>query len=438
MLVEHIILALVLMLGLSLIAQPVAKWLHMPLASILVLLGFITSELVVYAGIDTGIRADNFQSIIFYVFIPVLVFESAYNIDKQQLKDNLLVVLFLAIIAMLLTCLIAAVLLFYGIAHDTGFPWLAALITGAILAATDPVAVVDKLREMKAPKRISVLLEGESLFNDASAIVLFGLFLSMATATDSVASIYTINTMLDVAVRFLLIFFGGALIGILVGLLFGFLQSRVKQPVLTGVMSLVVAYGSYMLAEYFMVSGVMSTLLAALCFSILSESEVKSPDRQQADFQTNDAQTSDAQVDISGNKYLWSMLSHVANVSVFLVMGAVITLDMFEQRWLAMLIAIFSLLIARAISVYGVLLFFAFFKKLKVPFLSQTVMVWGGLRGAVTLALALSLPTSLDYWWTIQSIAFGVVIFSLFVQAPTMSLLANRLLIKEPGQDDRQ
>ena len=421
MLVEHIVLALVLILGLSWIAQPVAKWLSMPLASILVLLGYLTSELVVYAGIDTGIRADNFQSIIFYVFIPVLVFESAYNIDKQQLKDNLLVVLFLAVIAMLLTCLIAAVLLFYGIAHETGFPWLAALITGAILAATDPVAVVDKLREMKAPKRISVLLEGESLFNDASAIVLFGLFLSMATAADSVASINTIRSLLVVAVSFLSVFFGGALTGMFIGLLFGLLQKRVKQPVLTGVMSLVVAYGSYILAEYFMVSGVMSTLLAALSFSMLSESEDKLPDGQKTD----------TQMGITGNKYLWNMLSHVANVSVFLIMGAVITLEMFEQRWLAMLIAIVSLLIARAFSIYGVLLFFAFFKKLKVPFLSQTVMVWGGLRGAVTLALALSLPTSLDYWWTIQSIAFGVVMFSLFVQAPTMSLLARKLLAKE-------
>ena len=127
------------------------------------------------------------------------------------------------------------------------------------------------------------------------------------------------------------------------------------------------------------------------------------------------------------NKYLWDVLSHVANVSVFLVVGAVITLEMFEQRWLAMLIAIFSLLLARAISVYGVLSLFSFFKDLKVPFSAQTVMVWAGLRGAVTLALALSLPTSLDYWWTIQSIAFGVVMFSLFVQAPTMQLLVKRL-----------
>lgn len=415
MLVEHIILALVLILSLSLVAQPVSKWLHLPVASVLVLLGFVASELVIFAGIDTGIRADNFQSIIFYVFIPVLVFQSAFSIDKQQLKNNLIIILFLAVIAMLLTCLVAAVLLFYGIGHEKGFPWLAALITGAILAATDPVAVVDKLREMKAPKRIRVLLEGESLFNDATAIVLFGLFLSMATAAGSlqvgsISSIYSLQSVLDVMFSFLLIFCGGALTGLIVGVLSGFLQKKIKPLLLKGMLGLVVAYGSYLLAEFFMVSGVMSTLLAALSFSVLSE----------------DDELTGTQV--AANAYLWEAFAYVANVSVFLIVGAVITFEMFEQRWLAMLIAIFSLLIARAISVYGVLLFFTFFKSLKVPFASQTLMVWGGLRGAVTLALALSLPTSLDYWWTIQSIAFGVVMFSLFVQAPTMKLLAKRLL----------
>ena len=166
-----------------------------------------------------------------------------------------------------------------------------------------------------------------------------------------------------------------------------------------------------------MVSGVMSTLIAALAYSILSKSD-KSPE---------DDSTSDS-VEI---QYFWNVLSHIANVSVFLVMGAVITLEMFEQRWLAMLIAIGALLIARAISVYGVLTIFSWCKKLKVSMASQTVLVWGGLRGAVTLALALSLPTDLDYWWTIQSIAFGVVMFSLFVQAPTMKVLSKRLLNKD-------
>ncbi|MBL4711882.1 MAG: cation:proton antiporter, partial [Gammaproteobacteria bacterium] len=249
MLVEHIILALVLILGLSLLAIPVAKWSRLPQASILVLLGFIASEIMVSLGMDTGIRADNFQSIIFYVFIPILVFESAYSIDKQQLHNNLIVILFLAVIAMLLTCVIAAALLFYGIGHATGFPWLAALITGAILAATDPVSVVDQLRKVNAPKRIAVLLEGESLFNDATAIVLFGLFLSMAMAGDVTTS-GDAYPVLDVVLRFLTIFVGGALVGLFVGLTFGFLQKKIEQALLKGVMSIVVAYGSYLLAEH--------------------------------------------------------------------------------------------------------------------------------------------------------------------------------------------
>ena len=426
MLVEHIILALVLILSLSLLAQPVSRFLHMPFASILVLLGFIASELIVYVGIDTGIRADNFQAVIFYVFIPVLVFEAAYNIDKQQLKNNLIVILFLAVIAMLLTCFIAAALLFYGIGHEAGFPWLAALITGAILAATDPVAVVAKLREMRAPKRIVILLEGESLFNDATAIVLFSLFLSIATASSGITDGQDVTgeifSIFDVMLRFVIIFIGGALTGLIIGLVFGLINKVFRQTLLTGVMSIVVAYGSYLVAEHLMVSGVMSTLLAALSFSILSKGEkpkvVVAGDSLEANNKYH-------------IKYLWDVLSHVANVSVFLVMGAVITVDMFQQRWLAMLIAIVALLIARMISVYGVLSVFALFKNMKVPLRSQTVMVWGGLRGAVTLALALSIPTTLDYWWTIQSIAFGVVMFSLFVQAPTMKLLVERLSLKE-------
>ena len=409
MIVEHIILALVLILGLSLIAQPLSRLFHLPFASMLVLLGFITSELVVFAGIDTGIRSDNFQSIIFYVFIPVLVFESAYNIDKRQLKKNLVVILSLAIIAMLFTCFIVAVLLFFGIGHASGFPWIAALITGAILAATDPVAVVDKLREIKVSSRISVLLEGESLFNDATAIVLFSLFLSMATATAGIKLDGDVSSIMNIVMRFVLIFAGGALTGLVVGSFFAYLKNKIKQNLVTGVMSLMAAYGSYLLAEYFSVSGVMSTLLAALSFSMLRSDELKSSESE------------------ASNKYLWDVLSYVANVSVFLVVGAVITLEMFEQRWLAMLIAIFSLLLARAVSVYGVLAVFSLFKDLKVSFSEQSIMVWAGLRGAVTLALALSLPTTLDYWWTIQSIAFGVVMFSLFVQAPSMRLLVKRL-----------
>ena len=411
MTIEHAITALVLISGLSLLAQVISRGTHLPLSSVLVLLGFAAAELIIRAGFDTGLRADNFQSLVFFVFIPVLVFESAYNIDKKALRENIIIILSLAIIALMLCCVIAAVLLYYGIGHAAGFPWLAALIAGALLAATDPVAVVDKLKEMRAPRRLCILLEGESLFNDAAAIVIFSLFLSMAVASanmDNAGEVYSITA---VIAEFTTIFFGGAAIGLIFGGVLGLMQRTIQQLLLRGVMSLIVAYGSFLLAEHFMVSGVMSTLLAALAYSLAGrsvEGEHGSTDKE--------------------NTYLWNMLAFFANVSVFLIVGAVITLQMFEQRWLAMLIAIAAILIARAVSVYGVLALFSCFKTQKVSLSEQTVMVWGGLRGAVTLALALSLPTSLDYWWTIQSIAFGVVLFSLFVQAPTMGLLSKHLL----------
>lgn len=405
MLIEHIIAALVFLLLLALVAKPVSKWIHLPYTSVLVLVGFLASEALVFMGVDTGIRADNYQALIFYVFIPVLVFESAYRIDKKLLLKNLLPILFLAIVGMLVTCALTAVGLYYGIGHASGFPWIAALLTGSILAATDPVAVVDKLKELNAPKRLSVLLDGESLMNDATAIVLFGLFLSMATvSTEPLSAI-------EAVIEFCKVFTGGALLGLVIGYLAGVVGRLFCSVLMTGMLTLIAAYGSFLVAETLHVSGVMSTLLAGVVMSVAGEKQGSS-------------------VESDNNDYLWEVISHIANVFVFLVVGAVITLSMFEERWLAMLIAIGAVSLARAVSVYGGLSLISLFQKEPVNAKYQTVMVWGGLRGAVTLALALSLPTSLDYWWTIQSIAFGVVIFSLFVQAPSMRLLVNGLGIR--------
>ena len=121
---------------------------------------------------------------------------------------------------------------------------------------------------------------------------------------------------------------------------------------------------------------------------------------------------------------LWEFNAYVANALVFLLMGVTITLDMFTHRWLAMLIGIAGIIVARAIGIFTFVPLLSRFTPIEaIPRPYQLVMFWGGLRGAVTLALALSLPTSLDYWWTIQSIAFGVVLFTLFVQAPTTAPL---------------
>jgi CPA1 family monovalent cation:H+ antiporter len=391
---EHTILFTSGLLLLAIVVQPLARKIHLPFTVTLVIAGFVASELLVMAGIDTGVRADSFHDLIFFVFLPVLVFESAYNTNAQLLWRNLFPILFLAIPLMLLSTLITAVLVYYAIGHPAGFPWIAALLTGALLSATDPVAVVALLRQMGVSERLAILMEGESLFNDATAIVIFSVFLAMATGMDNPVSVP------DATLHFLRVFFGGILVGVGTGLLFTGLVRLLDEAVIRAVSTVISAYLAFIIAESLLhVSGVMAVLVTGLILGKTIRSAAKDTD--------------------SGFvQELWKFNSYVANALVFLLMGVTITLGMFEERWLAMLIGIAGILIARAAGIFTC-----------VPLLNKTtpiepigrpyqvILFWGGLRGAVTLALALSLPTTLDYWWTIQSIAFGVVLFTLFVQA---------------------
>lgn len=399
--VEFIVGFLVVLLGLSLIAEVLAPRLHLPHSSILILLGTATGYLVTLGlGVDTGLRATNFHDLIFFVFLPVLVFESAFKISIPELKANLGIIVFLAIAGMLLTTIISAVILYFGIGHPTGFPWIAALLAGALLAATDPVAVVAQLKTLGAPERLGVLLEGESLFNDATAIVIFSIFLTLATMPASEV------TVTGAIWEFCVIFVGGILVGAVFGAL-GVLSVRYLTAGMSrSAITLTAAYGSFLVAESVLhFSGVMASLAAGL---MMSQAIAARTPRD------------------SGLDYFWSALSYVANGSVFLLMGVTITVTMFTERWLAMLIAIGAVLIARMLATYGGLTAINLLPGDRVPGNYQTVIVWGGLRGAVTLALALSLPVELDYWWTIQSMAFGVVLFTLFVQAPSMPWLLRR------------
>jgi CPA1 family monovalent cation:H+ antiporter len=386
----QVIFLLTGLLVLAIVLQPLARRLHTPLTAVLVIAGFIASELMVHFGLDTGVRAGNFHDLVFFVFLPILIFESAYNIDVRLLFRNLFPILFLAIPLMLLSALITAALVYAGIAHPVGFPWIAALLTGALLSATDPVAVVALLRERGVSERLNLLLEGESLFNDATAIVLFGVFLAIATGADGPM------TWTDAALHFSRVFFGGILAGGVIGFMMAAVMKLLSDAVIRAVATVITAYLAFVIAESLLhVSGVMAVLVAGL---------VLGRDREKESFV----------------QQLWEFNAWIANALVFLLVGVTITMDMFTERWLAMLIGIAGVIIARAIGIFSfVPLLSRTLPVEAIPRPYQVVMFWGGLRGAVTLALALSLPITLDYWWTIQSIAFGVVLFTLFIQAPT-------------------
>lgn len=409
--VSSVLLLLALMLLLALLLKPIAEKYHIPFAGLLIVTGFVGSETIVGMGGDTGVRYDSFHDLILLVFLPLLIFEAAFKINVQQLLKNGIVILFFAIPMMLLSTMVAAVGVYYGIGHPTGFPWIAALLTGALLAATDPVAVLEIMRRLGVPERLCLLLDGEALFNDATAIVTFSIFLYIAQHPMEEVSLF------DASLRFGVVFFGGAFIGLLLGLAFLVLSRSLQDYIQQTIVTLIAAYASYLVAEHFLhVSGVMSVLLTGIVLGKVIHHDFSAA---------------------SGSDFVddfWTFNVYVAEALMFLLMGVTITMGMFSDNWLAMLIGIAAVLIARAVGVFGGA---ALISKLPgvemIPMAYRRVMFLGGLRGAVTLALALSLPTELSYWWTIQSIAFGVVLFTLFVQAP----MIGPTLKKEGLQQDK-
>ena len=385
--------------GVAIVALLLSRFSRLELTLSCILCGFIAGQAIGWLDFDTGIRAHNLEEIVFYVILPVLIFEASWHIKPGLLKRWLLPVLLLATLGVLVSCLVTAVLVYYGIGYPSGFPWAAALITGAILAATDPVSVVNQLSALNAPEDIKTLFEGESLFNDATAVVLFSLFLSLALEGGEAGTG-------EFLMHFGVVFVGGILVGVISGMLAAALALLLRSPPATAFLLLFTAFGSFYLAEHLLhVSGIMAVMFAAL----VVRASLAEVEEQVAE----------------GTEFTWEWLGQVFTSLLFVIMGLVITLGMFRDMWLAMLIAIAAALVARAAAV-------AVCSLLTRPLTHsigvgwQLLLFWGGLRGAIAVALVLALPIELDYWYTVQSMVFGVVLFSLLVQGTTNGLLIKR------------
>lgn len=392
-----------LLCSVGVLALFLTRFIPIPYTLLLVLLGFSLSLIVVEFNIDTQVRASNFQDLMLFILLPILIFEAAFGLNSKLLFKYLPNVLTLAIIGLLISTIITAVFIYYGIGHP-GFPFIAALLTGVVISATDPVAVVGQLKELKAPDDLNVLIEGESLFNDATAIVLFGIILSIALGQNE-------PDLMSGLIIFGKVFFGGILVGCIFGYITAFLMRfiQISVPHLV-VITLFLAYGTFYIAEHLLhVSGIVAVMFAALIFKKVADSQLQ---------QIHE-----------GLHNVWESLGFIANIFVFVLLGLVVSVNMFTDMWLAILLAIVGALIARIAAVYlSVWLnHFTFGQPTNPKY--PPIMIWGGLRGAVTIALVLSLPIELPYWWTIQSIGFGVVLFTLIVQATTNPILVRKLKV---------
>jgi CPA1 family monovalent cation:H+ antiporter len=379
-------------IGLLLIASLVGivtERLRVPYTAGLVLIGLV---MALVGQREINLSPDIFLSLL----VPPLVFEAAFQANAKDLLKDLAPILSLAVPGVLLTTLLVGLVLFWG----ADFPLVLALLFGSLIAATDPVAVVSLFRALRVPNRLQLLLEGESLLNDGTSIVLFNLMVAIAVT----GTFHLGNSIL----QFLLVAGGGIFIGVLLGFIISQAISVIDNPLIETTLTSVLAFGSYLVAEQLHVSGVLAVVAAGIVCGNLGPSRM-SPTTRILVFN------------------LWDYAAFLANSLVFLLIGLQIDLSLILADWKAILWAILAVLVARAASIYGLSWIGP-----GIPWRFKHVLYWGGLRGAFSLALALSLPVSLGADGTlIRSMAFGVVLFTLLVQGITMKPFINRMGIVE-------
>lgn len=378
---------------------------------------------LVMAGIGLSLLADAYPAffgpihhleisphLIFYVFLPTLIFESAFNLDARELGRDLGAVLTLAIPGLLLsTALIGGM-----IGYFTAIPYPAAFLLGAIVSATDPVSVIALFKQLGAPKRLTVLVEGESLLNDATAIVvariLVGVVMVGAISTETV----TVGI-----VSFFELFAGGLLVGWALGLLTGYVLGEVEaDPFIEITLTTVLAYLSFILAEHFGFSGIMATMAAGITLGSWGRIKISPSVRHYLD-------------------HFWEYLAFIANTLIFLMVGLRVELTALWGNLGLLCLVIFSMLISRAVVIYALVPLVSRLKAMEpVGLAYQTVMYWGGLRGAIALAIVLSLP-NFEESETFVALVMGVVLFTLLVQGMSIEHLMRWLGLSEPPLLDR-
>lgn len=377
---ELVILLMTVAMGVGILSRR----LRMPYTVGLVLMGLSIA-------LFTRLHLTITPALILGLLVPPLIFEAAFHLRLEMLRRDVGLILALAVPGVILTMLLVAGLVSWG----TGFPFLTALLFGALIAATDPVAVVALFRSLGAPKRLQVLLEGESLMNDGTAIVVFSLVLGLAGGEKFRGA--------QALADFFRIAGGGFVVGLLLGAVAAEVTRHIDEHLLETTLTTVLAYGAYLLAENLHVSGVLAVVAAGLVIGNAGPRGM-SPTTRIVVFN------------------FWEYAAFLANSFVFLLIGMQVDLSLLLANWQAILWAIAAVLLARLVGVYGLTLFFR-----DLPFAWRHVLFWGGLRGAISLALALGLPTTLAGRPQLLAMAFGVVLFTLLVQGPTMEPLIRRL-----------
>ena len=391
---DHLTVNLGLMLLVGSVAAIVSRRLQLPYSVGLVAAG------ICLALAPTNIGIPLSPDAIYAILLPPLIFEAALQIRWLPFRRDLPVVLLLAFVGVAVSAAIVAA----GMHYVVGWGWLGAAMFGVLIAATDPVSVIAAFKEMKVEPRLSLLVEAESLLNDGVAAV--GFTVLVAIAAGSTVDPATITGLLLWKVL------GGLVAGGVVAGASMLLAGHTEDHLVEITLTTIAAYGSFMLAEHFEASGVLAALAAGMVVGNVGWRGYFSD---------------------GGREHLisfWEYAAFLANTLVFILIGLHEAHEVLSLLTWTSAVAIGLVLLGRAAAVYPLCPIFGW-TRMAVSGKYQHILFWGGLRGALALVLALTLPESLPEKHDLILAAFAVVAFSIFVQGLTMPLLINRLGLRQ-------
>jgi CPA1 family monovalent cation:H+ antiporter len=388
--IESQVAAFVVLLMVAVGATVVVRLIPIPYVVVLALVGALSGVFLHLPAVPLT------RSLILFIVLPGLLFEAAFNLEWRRVLSDLPAIAVLATVGVLVTALVVA-----GLGRALlGLSFSLAFLLGTILAPTDPVAVVAVFRRLGVPKRLTTLVEAESLFNDGTGIVLFTIALQAVLA----GQFHLESGIL----HFVELSVGGLAIGTLIGFLLSMLTTRIDDTQVAITYTAIGAYGTYLLAEAIHVSGILAVVAAALVLGNYGRRGMSEGTQQAVDS-------------------FWDYIAFLLNSLIFLLIGLDLPWTNAFRKLGSVAIALLILVVSRAVVVYGTFGALKAYGK-PVPWSWQHLIVWSGIRGAVAVALALSLAEETGTQFAdLLPIVYGVVLLSIIVQGVTVAPLAGRL-----------
>ena len=389
--IPELVIILIFLLIMATVVALVSQKLRIPYITGLVLAGLPIKEIFSrQIGLD--------PTLVLNLFLPILIFEAAINTDISRLRSTFKPIALLAGPGSLISSATIAA----GVKYGLGLDWIPALLIGVILANTDTVSMIAVFKEIRVPARLSTIVEGETLFNDAAALVSFNLILIIYT-TGSLSAVDGIKELLVVAL-------GGAILGAVLGYVCLPIFTRLNDPLSSLLLTVALALGTFQLGQFLGVSGAVAVVIAGLVFG---------------NFGLNRSASASDRISLLS---FWEYAGFGVNTFIFLLIGIEINPASLWKISPSILLVILACQLGRIISVYILLAGLRRFDR-PIPLRWQHVLFLGNIKGSLSMALAVAIPLTLTGRELIIELVFGSVLFSLVIQGLALPWLIKRLNI---------